>query len=119
PKVWLTYEDGPLALVIEVASDTTRSGEEEKRDEIYARTLQVPEYVYADLQQGELRLGRLVGGQYEWAEPDAAGRLWSEQFRVGFAWDEEERFVRLVTGDGIIVAAPLEEVARREEEERL
>jgi Putative restriction endonuclease len=119
PKVWLTYEDGPLALVVEVASDATRANEEEKRDEIYARALQVPEYVSVDLQQGELRLGRLVGGQYEWVEPDAAGRLWSEQFQVGFVWDEEQRFVRLVAGDGSIVAAPLEEVARREEAERL
>ncbi len=116
PKVWLTYEDGPLALVIEVASDATRSNEEEKRH-TYARELQVPEYLYVDLQQGELWLGRLAGGEYERLEPDAAGRLWSAQFRAGFAWDEDERFVRLVAPDGSLVAAPLEEVARREEAE--
>ena len=117
PKVWLTYEDGPLALVIEVASDATRDKEEEKR-KTYAEVLQVPEYVYLDLHQGELRLGRLVDGRYEWVEPDAEGRLWSEQFKVGFVWEEGKRFVRLVAADGTIVAAPLEEVARREEAER-
>jgi Uma2 family endonuclease len=117
PTVWLTYEDGPLALVIEVASEATRDKEEEKR-KIYAEVLKVPEYVSLDLHQGELRLGRLVGGQYEWVEPDAEGRLWSEQFKVGFVWEEGERFVRLVAADGTIVAAPLEEVARREEAER-
>ena len=43
PKVWLTYEDGPLALVIEVVSEGTRHKEKGKRDEIYARELRVPE----------------------------------------------------------------------------
>src|SRR5438552_1381973 len=43
PRAWLTYEDGPLALVIEVASEKTRRKEEKKRDETYARALQVPE----------------------------------------------------------------------------
>jgi Uma2 family endonuclease len=117
PTVWLTYEDGPLALVIEVASDATRHKEEEKR-KTYAEVLQVPEYVSIDLYQDELRLGRLVDGQYEWVTPDAAGRLWSEQFGIGFVWEEGERFVRLVAADGTIVPAPLEEAARREEAER-
>jgi Uma2 family endonuclease len=116
PTVWLTYEDGPLALVIEVASEATRDKEEEKR-KTYAEVLQVPEYVSLDLHQGELRLGRLVDGRYEWVEPDAEGRLWSEQFKVGFVWEEGKRFVRLVAADGTIVPAPLEEVARREEAE--
>src|SRR5438034_197401 len=83
PSVWLTYEDGPLALVIEIASEKTRHLEAKRRDETYAQALQVPEYVYMDLQQDDLRLGRLVEGRYEWIAPDAAGRFWSEQFRIG------------------------------------
>ncbi len=65
PKVWLTYEDGPLALVIEVASDKTRAKEANKRDEIYEKILQVPEYVYCDHHRGEPRLGVLAGDRYE------------------------------------------------------
>jgi Uma2 family endonuclease len=68
--------------VIEVASDAIRHKEDDKR-KTYAQVLQVPDYVYVDQYQGELRLGRLVNGQYEWVTPDAAGRLWSEQFKVG------------------------------------
>src|SRR4051812_32859993 len=45
PTAWLTYEDGPLELVIEVASDATRAKERSKRDETYAAALGVPEYV--------------------------------------------------------------------------
>jgi Uma2 family endonuclease len=118
PHAWLTYEDGPLALVIEIASDKTRKKEPEKRDKIYAQALQVPEYVYFDLQRRESRLGRLVDGQYEWISPDAAGRLWSEQFRIGFLWRESERFVRLVGHDGTVVPTARELEALREEEQR-
>jgi Uma2 family endonuclease len=118
PQAWLTYEDGPLALVIEIASDKTRKKEPEKRDKIYAQTLQVPEYVYFDLQRPEHRLGWLVEGRYEWISPDAAGRLWSEQFGVGFLWRENERFVRLVGPDGNIVPTAHELEALREEEQR-
>src|SRR4051794_25156125 len=32
PTVFITYEDGPLTLVGEVASEGTRAGEESKRD---------------------------------------------------------------------------------------
>jgi Uma2 family endonuclease len=122
PKAWLTYEDGPLAFLIEVASDATRRKEARKRDEIYARALQVPEYGYVDLQRGELRLGRLAGGQYEWVEPDAEGRLCSAQFEFGLTWGEKpvgvggERFVRVVDREGAIVPAPREAAARAERE---
>ena len=52
PQAWLTYEDGPLALVLEVASDVTRHKELDKRDQIYARTLNVPEYIYVNRDPG-------------------------------------------------------------------
>src|SRR5206468_9344622 len=40
PTVYLTYEDGPLTLVAEIASDKTRRKERRKRDEIYGAALQ-------------------------------------------------------------------------------
>lgn len=119
PKVWLVYEDGPLALVIEVASDATRAGEQQKRDEVYAADLQVPEYVYVDLHRDELRLERLVGGQYEPVPPDAHRRLWSRDFGIGFLWPKGDGLVRVVSPQGEIVPTALEEAAlRRQAEER-
>jgi hypothetical protein len=117
PKAWLTYEDGPLSLVIEVASDATRAKEGWKRDRRYARALQVPEYLYVDLQRDELRLGLLTGGRYEWVEPDAAGRLWSPEFGFGLVWQEGERLVRLLGPDGRVIPTGQEEAALRTEEE--
>jgi hypothetical protein len=117
PRAWLTYEDGPLALVLEIASDKTRHNEADKRDTVYARALQVPEYGCVDLHRGELQFGRLREGQYEWVAPDTDGRLWSEQFPFGFLWREGERLVRLVQRDGTVVPTAREESERRAAEE--
>jgi len=53
---------------------------EYEQETVYAQPLEVPEYSYLDLQRGELRLGQLIAGRYEWLTPDADGRLWSPQF---------------------------------------
>src|SRR5439155_9073172 len=79
PTAWLTYEDGPLALVIEVASDATRAKERGKRDETYAAALGVREYVYVDLPHNVLELWSLGPDGYEPMPPDAEGRLWSRE----------------------------------------
>jgi Uma2 family endonuclease len=62
PSVYLTYEDGPIAFVIEVASEKTRPNEAKKRDEIYAGALQIPEYLSIDQERDTLELWRLQGG---------------------------------------------------------
>jgi Uma2 family endonuclease len=119
PKAWLVFEDGPLDLVIEVASDTTRDQEEAKRDEKYAAELEVPEYVYIDLHREELRLERLVRGRYEPVAPDDQGRLWSAEFGVGFVRLPGERLVRVTDKDGMIAPTGRErEALQREAEAR-
>jgi Uma2 family endonuclease len=75
PTAWLTYEDGELALVIEVASEGTRANERAKRDETYAAALEVPEYVYVDLPHDVLELWSLGPDGYERVPEDVAGRL--------------------------------------------
>jgi Uma2 family endonuclease len=117
PTAWLVYEDGPLLLVIEVASDATRAKEPEKRDQTYAAALSVPEYLFVDLRHDELWLGRLVNGRYEWATADAQGRLWSEQFKIGFVQLPSERLVRVVSPDGMIVPTAHEAAALGREAE--
>jgi Uma2 family endonuclease len=119
PSCYLTYEDGPLMFVMEVASESTRAMEGTKRDETYAVQLTVPEHLYIDGDRHELVLSALVGSRYETVEPDEQGRHWSRELRVGFVWQDDGRLVRVVTPDGQIVASPQEDAAlRREAEER-
>jgi Uma2 family endonuclease len=113
PSCYLTYEDGPIAFVVEVASDKTRAGEPKKRDETYAEALQIPEYLYVDWERHALELWRLTEGAYERVAPDRQGRLWSRELGVGFTWQEDGRLVRVVTPDGAMVPTPQEETALR------
>jgi Uma2 family endonuclease len=119
PSCYLTYEDGPLTFVVEVASESTRAGESRKRDAIYAAELGVPEHLYIDGERHVLVLSRLVEGRYEAMAPDEAGRYWSRGLGIGFAWQEDGRLVRVMTASGEIVPTAAEEAAlRREAEER-
>jgi hypothetical protein len=118
PSCFLTYEDGPLTLVVEVASEETRRNEPKKRDETYAARLVVPEHLYIDGDRHVLELSVLVGGRYEQVAPDAAGRHWSRELGIGFAWQEDGRLVRVVTSDGAIVPSGAEEAALRLEADR-
>jgi putative restriction endonuclease len=117
PTAWLTYEDGPLALVIEVASERTRGQERDKRDETYAGQLHVQEYVYVDLPHDVLELWSLGPDGYEPVPPDAEGRLWSREFSIGFARMPGERLVRVIDVEGEVVSTAQEEVALRREAE--
>jgi Uma2 family endonuclease len=113
PTVFLTYEDGPLTLVGEVASEGTRAGEESKRDTTYATALRVPEYLYIDLNRAELQLWLLEEGRYRQLPSDEHGRLWSPALGVGFGWQEDRRLVRVVTPEGRVIPTGQEEVALR------
>jgi Uma2 family endonuclease len=113
PSVYLTYEDGPIAFVVEVASEKTRAKEAKKRDETYAAALRIPEYLYVDHERDVLGLWRLAGEVYEPVAPDGQGRLWSEELGVWFAWQEDGRLVRVITADGETVPTSQEEADLR------
>jgi Uma2 family endonuclease len=115
PTVYLTYEDGPLTFVAEVASAKTRRREKRKRDQDYAGGLQVPEYLFIDIEKRVLGLWTLVDGKYEPVEPDPAGRLWSPALGVGFAWQEDGRLVRVLRADGTVVPTRSEMAAQANE----
>lgn len=114
PSVYLTYEDGPLTLVVEIASPRTRNLDRHKRDTDYAIELAVPWYLWIDLPRRVLELYRLVGNRYELVNPDAQGRVWCDDLDVGFAWQPDGRMVRVLTRDGTVVPTEEEEVALRE-----
>jgi hypothetical protein len=113
PTVYLTYEEGPLTLVVEIASHKTRRREKKRRDEVYAAALQVPVYLFIDIPRHVLDLRELVAGKYEPVQPDSEGRYWSRELGIGFAWQADGKLVRVLTPDGRIVPTDQEEVALR------
>src|SRR5260370_39781195 len=113
PTVYLTYEEGPLTLVVEIASLKTRRREKKRRDEVYAATLQVPVYLFVDIPRHVLDLRELVAGKYEPVPPDSEGGYWSRELGIGFVWQADGKLVRVLTPDGRIVPTDQEEVALR------
>jgi Uma2 family endonuclease len=116
--VYLTYEDGPLTLVVEIASPSTRKLDLHKRNTQYAIELAVPWYLWIDRPQGVLALYRLVEGRYERVIPDAEGRVWCDELKVGFAWQPDGQMVRVLTADGTVVPTAGEIEALREAAEQ-
>jgi len=117
--VYLTYEDGPLTLVVEIASPATRSLDRHKRDTDYAVELAAPWYLWIDLPRQVLELYRLVEGRYQLVSPDEEGRVWCPDLGVGFAWQPDRRLVRVLAADRTVVLTDDEEVElRRAAEER-
>lgn len=111
PSVYLTYEDGPITFVAEIASEKTRRQERKKRDETYAQALQVPEYLVVDIPRDILELRVLMEGRYELIPPDTQGRLWSPSLGVGLAWQEDHRLVRVIAADGAVAPTAQEAAA--------
>lgn len=113
PTVYLTYEDGPLTLVAEVASENTRGRDQFKQDRSYTLELQVPEYLFINLHRGVLELSTLAGDHYAPLEADLQGELRSPELRIGFAWQEDRRPVRVLTHEGQVIPTQQEEAALR------
>jgi Uma2 family endonuclease len=99
PRIYLVWEYGPVRFVGEVASDRTRRAERRKRETYYRVDLQIPEYLYIDLDRHQLELWRLEEGEYQ-RVPEVEGRLHSQELNLWFAWDAQQEFVRVWTADG-------------------
>jgi Uma2 family endonuclease len=118
PRVYLVWEDGPIQFVAEVASRRTRRLERTKRETHYRVDLQIPEYLYIDLDRHQLELWRLQDGEYR-RVLEVGGRLYSEELNLWFGWeDERETFVRIWMPDGRRLLTKEEEWQRRQELER-
>jgi hypothetical protein len=113
-SVYLTYEDGPLTLVAEIASPSTRNMDLNKRDTVYALELEVPWYLWIDRPRQVLELYRLGRGRYEPVPPDEQGRVWCPDLEVGFAWQADGDLVRVLRADGTAMPTDDEETALRE-----
>jgi Uma2 family endonuclease len=119
PRVYLVWEDGPIQFVGEadgplpVASDRTRRAERRKREQIYRAELQVPEYLYIDLDRHQLELWRLEEGEYRRLREEN-GRLYSRELDLSFGWDPRRNFVRIWTPDGRMLRTANEDRRRAE-----
>jgi Uma2 family endonuclease len=117
PRVYLVWEDGPIQFVGEVASERTRRSERPKRETYYRVDLQIPEYLYVDLDRHLLELWRLQSGVYQ-PVSEQGGRLHSQQFDLWFGWDPAREFVRIWTADGRLLPT-VEEVQEQAEQAEL
>jgi Uma2 family endonuclease len=114
PRVYLIWEDGPIEFVAEVASRRTRRGERRKRERIYRVELQVPEYLYIDLERRRLELWRLSEGAYRQVA-ERESRLYSQELGLWFGWGSGVPFVRIWATDGRLLPT-YEEVKQRARE---
>jgi Uma2 family endonuclease len=117
PRVWLVWEDGPIQFIGEVASKRTRRAERKKRQRIYREALQVPEYLWVDLDRQELELWRIEGDEYQRVREEG-GRLFSRELNLWFGWGPQETFVRLWTPEGRMLLTAEETKQRLEEAEQ-
>jgi Uma2 family endonuclease len=116
-KAWIAWEeDGRLPdVIIELLSPKTKKKDRTVKKDLYARVFRTAEYFMHDPDTLKLEGFRLAGQFYQPIEPDAHGRLWSEQLQVSFGlWhgrllDNRERdWLRLFRPDGSVVPAPEE-----------
>lgn len=111
-RVTLVWEDPEIRFVAEISSRSTRRIDERVNLPIYEQVLGIEEYLFADVETGELRLRRLKGEAYEEVAPERNGRLWSEELQVEIEMDDRG-FVWLYTRDGARLLTYTEENRRR------
>jgi Uma2 family endonuclease len=116
-RIYLTWEHGPLSFVAEVASERTRRQEQKKREQTYRVDLQVPEYLYIDVDRRQLQLWRLREGEYHRVTPEDE-RLYSRELDLWFAWDAHDTFVRIWTADGRMLLTKEEDLQALEAAEQ-
>ena len=119
-KSWVVWEEGGKGpdLVIELLSDTTAHKDRNEKKLVYQNKLRVPEYFLFDPINGDLEGFRLRNGVYEPIQPDARGRLVSEQCRLVLArWEgvysrEDSMWLRWETLRGVLLPTAEENFLR-------
>ncbi len=122
---WVFEEDGRFPdVIVELLSRSTAEEDRTTKKDLYEQRFRTAEYFCYDPYEQRLEGWRLVNGRYQSIEPDAQGRLWSEQLGLWLApWegtylDEQAVWLRFFDADGRLVAIRAEEERQRAEEER-
>jgi hypothetical protein len=124
-KNWVVRREGKKpCLVLEVLSDTTRDEDLGPKKRIYQNILETPEWVWLDMSTNEWQLHRLVQGSYQRVDPDANGRVLSQEVGLCLGpWqgvhDRAHRtWLRWWTPEGELLPTPEEAERARAEAER-
>jgi Uma2 family endonuclease len=112
PRVYHLWRDPPIVFVAEVSSRSTVHLDKGIRRERYAHDMGVPEYLRYDVDENVVQLWRLGVEGYEEVQPNASGRLRSEQLGLEFGLDDEG-LLWAYTPDGERLLRHEEEVGRR------
>jgi len=125
-NLWIAWEEGGRLpdVIVELLSPTTKRKDRTEKRDLYARVFRTAEYFMHDPEPVKLEGLRLAGRNYQPIQPDAQGRLWSEQLKVFFGvWHgvvgrREGDWVRLYRPDGSLVPTEAEAADQRAEVER-
>jgi hypothetical protein len=115
-RVYLLWQQPPIAFVLEVGSRTTFRKDVGPKVKLHQERIKATEYGHVDLDHGRQRLWRLGPSGYEEVAAESSGRLRSEELGLEFGLDDEG-FLRFYAPDGEMLLSHKEEARLREEEE--
>jgi len=106
-KSYVVWDEGGHYpnVIIEIASDSTRSNDYGVKKDIYERVFQTPEYFIVEPDRETIRGWRLESGHYR-EIPAVSGRFRCEQLGLDFGWWEgdyhtaDDRYPRFFHSDG-------------------
>lgn len=113
-KSWVVWEENGKYpnVIVELLSESTANIDRGLKKEIYQDIFRTPDYFWFDPDSLEFAGFHLVDGQYEPLEPNAQGRLWSQQLQLFLGVQDQQ--LRFFTPEGQIVLTP-EEIAQAEQ----
>jgi Uma2 family endonuclease len=122
-NAWVVWDEGGRYpdIIIELLSPSTAQLDKTTKKQLYERTFRTPEYFCYDPIGDELQGWRLLGGTYQPVEPDAAGRLWSQELELWLGrWQGEQTgveavWLRFYDAGGQLVPTPAEAERQRAE----
>ena len=107
-KSWVVWdEDGKYPnVILEVLSNSTASIDKGLKQQLYQDTFRTPDYFWFDPDTLEFAGFHLLDGQYQPLQPDAHGRLWSQQLQLFLGVCDHK--LRFFTPAGQLIPSPRE-----------
>jgi Uma2 family endonuclease len=125
-EYWVIWEERGRCpdVILELLSPSTAAADLGAKKDLYEQTFRTPEYFYYDRYEDKLGGFRLQDGLYVPLEPNAAGRLRSEELGLelgrwrGVYEGVEGTWIRLFHPDGRLVLRAEEAASQRADAER-
>jgi len=124
-EAWVVWEEQGRYpnVIVELSSPSTLDIDLGPKKELYENTFRTPEYFCYDPDGSRLVGWRLQSGRYVELEPDAEGRLWSEELDVWLGnWHGQFQrvtatWLRFYDEEGVLVPTLAEAEAQRADRE--